>query len=94
MNDPQTDTRPHEAVTPEKLTLASLREGETAEVALIDLEGSHGRRLHQLGFVSGTKVRVVRKAPLGDPREYEVRGTRFCLRRVDASRILTRRVSG
>ena len=30
-------------------------------------------RLMALGFVPGTRVRVRRRAPLGDPTEYEVR---------------------
>lgn len=74
------------------LTLANLVEGETAEVTGLELHDSHGRRLRNLGFVSGTKVRVVRKAPFGDPREYEVRGSRFCLRKTDADKIFARRI--
>ncbi len=37
-------------------------------------------RLLDLGFVPGTRLRVVRRAPLGDPVEIEIRGTRLCLR--------------
>lgn len=39
------------------------------------------RRLRDLGFVPGTVVAVVRRAPLGDPVELELRGYRLCLRR-------------
>jgi ferrous iron transport protein A len=39
------------------------------------------RRLGELGFVPGTEVRLVRRAPLGDPIEIELRGYRVCLRR-------------
>ena len=39
------------------------------------------RRLLDLGFVPGTAVRVLRRAPLGDPLEIELRGYRVCLRR-------------
>jgi len=38
------------------------------------------RRLQDLGFVPGTPVVVVRRAPLGDPVEIELRGYRLCLR--------------
>lgn len=31
----------------------------------------------------GTRLRVVRSAPLGDPIELELRGYRLCLRRAD-----------
>jgi Fe2+ transport system protein FeoA len=46
-----------------------------------------GRRLLDLGFTPGSRVRVVRRAPLGDPVEYELRGSRICLRRSEAERI-------
>lgn len=38
------------------------------------------RRLGELGFVPGTVIQVVRRAPLGDPVELELRGYRVCLR--------------
>jgi Fe2+ transport system protein FeoA len=37
-------------------------------------------RLLDLGFVPGTSLRVLRRAPLGDPIEIELRGYRVCLR--------------
>lgn len=48
------------------------------------------RRLLDLGFVPGTPVLVVRRAPLGDPLELELRGYRLCVRRTEAERICTR----
>ena len=39
-----------------------------------------GRRLQDLGFVPETPIEVVRRAPLGDPVEVELRGYRMCLR--------------
>jgi Fe2+ transport system protein FeoA len=39
------------------------------------------RRLLDLGFVPGTTVKILRRAPLGDPIEIEIRGYRICLRR-------------
>lgn len=39
-----------------------------------------GRRLQDLGFVPDTPLEVVRRAPLGDPVEIEIRGYRLCLR--------------
>jgi Fe2+ transport system protein FeoA len=34
-----------------------------------------------LGFVPGTRFRIIRFAPLGDPIEIEIRETRVCARR-------------
>jgi Fe2+ transport system protein FeoA len=44
-------------------------------------------RLADLGFVPDTVVRVLRRAPLGDPIEVEIRGYRVCLRRADLARL-------
>ena len=37
-------------------------------------------RLSDLGFVPGTLLCVIRRAPFGDPIELEIRGYRLCLR--------------
>ncbi|MCP4007130.1 MAG: ferrous iron transport protein A [bacterium] len=37
-------------------------------------------RLLELGFVPGTELEVVRRAPFGGPVEVELRGYRICLR--------------
>ncbi len=47
-------------------------------------------RLFELGLVPGTPVSVTRVAPLGDPLELMVMGTRLCLRREDAARFIVR----
>lgn len=46
------------------------------------------RRLVDLGFWPGTRVQVVRRAPLGDPIQYALRGFRIALRRSEAARVL------
>jgi ferrous iron transport protein A len=74
------------------VALADLEPGSDARVEAVDPGSAIGRRLLDLGFVPGTGVRVVRRAPLGDPVEYELRGYRLCLRRSEALRIRVRRV--
>ncbi len=73
------------------VSLASLEVGATARVVSVDAETPASRRLQDLGFVPGTLVEVRRRAPLGDPVEFELRGTRLCLRRREAARIRVRR---
>ena len=75
---------------PDLAPLASLEPGATATIAYVDPDLPIGRRLLDLGFVPATEVRVLRRAPLGDPVEYELRGTRLCLRRTEAERIWVR----
>ena len=50
--------------------------------------GKHQRRMLDMGFVPGASVSVMRKAPLGDPVEYTVKGTAVALRRREANTIL------
>jgi ferrous iron transport protein A len=47
------------------------------------------RRLRELGFTSGERVRILARGPFGgDPIVVRVRGSRFALRRAEAARIL------
>jgi len=41
-----------------------------------------------MGIVPGTVVVAVRAAPMGDPVEYRVRGTRLAIRREAAADVL------
>jgi Fe2+ transport system protein FeoA len=70
--------------------LADLSPGQAAFVVSVDASNAAGRRLLDLGFTPETRVTVVRRAPLGDPVAYELRGMRLCLRRSDALRIRVR----
>ena len=67
--------------------LSRLAPGHSAEIQSVDGNSPIGRRLLELGFRPGTQLRVIRRAPLGDPTTYELRGSRFCLRRSEADRI-------
>jgi ferrous iron transport protein A len=70
------------------VSLASLRPGACGLVESVDTSSPVGRRLADLGFLPRTRVRVLRRAPLGDPIEYELRGYRLCMRRAEAARVL------
>ena len=71
-----------------------LRDGghEVGIVASVEAGPAIGRRLLDLGFIPKTRIRVLRRAPLGDPVSYELRGYQSCLRRRDAARVRVRRV--
>ncbi|HEY1099409.1 MAG TPA: FeoA family protein [Myxococcota bacterium] len=45
-------------------------------------------RLMEMGLVPGADVTITRVAPLGDPLEIAVCGTRLCLRKADAHRFV------
>lgn len=69
-------------------SLKDLRPGQTATVRAVSGEGELRRRLLEMGFVSGTPVRVVCRAPLGDPLEVALHGYHLSIRRHDAETIL------
>jgi ferrous iron transport protein A len=73
-------------------TLAQLRPEELCEIEEVRVNGSIGVRLQELGLLPGTRVRVLRRAPLGDPTLYEVRGAQLCLRASEARGIRVRRL--
>jgi Fe2+ transport system protein FeoA/Mn-dependent DtxR family transcriptional regulator len=68
--------------------LGELPVGSRARVAEVRGAGKHQRRMLDMGFVPGAGVTVIRKAPLGDPIEYRVKGTAVALRREDADSVL------
>ena len=82
------------ASLPSSISLARRAPGQCAEVKAVDESSPIGRRLLELGFRPGTRLRVIRRAPLGDPTTYELRGSRFCLRRSEAERIAVAPLDG
>jgi ferrous iron transport protein A len=69
------------------MTLADLEVGQDGVIVSIDGRDPVGRRLADLGLVPKTTIRAIRRAPLGDPTVYELRGYRLCLRRGEAARV-------
>ena len=70
-----------------KPSLADVPVGQRAEIASIDCERRLSRRLMEMGLLPGTRVRVVRVAPLGDPIELRVRNYSLSVRRAEAAKI-------
>ena len=71
-----------------RLPLSELPVGGRAFVVALDGAPELAARLSALGFLPETEVRCRRRAPLGDPRVYELRGAQLCLRRSEAARVL------
>lgn len=82
-HQPEPAARPGASAIP----LAELAPGAHAVIESVDATSAIGRRLADLGFLPRTQIAVVRRAPLGDPIAYELRGYRLCLRRAEALRV-------
>lgn len=70
--------------------LHEMRPGETAVILSLNAEGGIRRRLIDLGFIGGTKIRCVLTGRRRESAAYQVRGTLIALRREDASLIRIR----
>ena len=73
--------------------LTSLCLGTTATVAEINLPPASRPRLMEMGLLVGTRVELVRFAPMGDPVEIKVRGYNLTLRKHEAEQIFVRTAS-
>ena len=76
--------------TLQPLTLVGV--GRTATVAEIKLPPESRPRLMEMGLLIGTRVELVRFAPLGDPVEIKVRGYNLTLRKSEAEQIFVKPV--
>ena len=66
------------------MTLAELATGEEAIIAKIKGYGAFRRRILEMGFLRGKKVKVIKNAPLKDPIEYQILNYNVSLRRAEA----------
>jgi ferrous iron transport protein A len=67
------------------MLLSEVQPGQLVEVVAIAGQSAFRRRLMELGLVPGTRVELVRVAPLGDPVELLVRGASLSIRKAEAS---------
>lgn len=78
------------SMPPSLQPLTSVAMGTTATVAEINLPPERRPRLMEMGLLVGTKVELVRFAPMGDPVEIKVRGYNLTLRKHEAEKILVK----
>lgn len=69
------------------MRLSELKTGERGVIVKVYGHGSFRKRIIEMGFVKGNKVKVILNAPLRDPIEYEIIGYKISLRREEADKI-------
>jgi ferrous iron transport protein A len=72
------------------LPLTALGLGSAGTVMEIKVPALNKSRLMEMGLLVGTRVELVRFAPLGDPVEIKVRGYNLSLRKHEAEQILVK----
>ena len=70
------------------IKLSELPVGASATVREFPKTGSAFVRLREMGLLAGTRVTLVRTAPLGDPLEIKLRGYNLTLRKTEADHVL------
>lgn len=70
------------------MKLSELAVGDSAVVREFPRTGSAFIRLREMGMLAGTRVTLVRTAPLGDPLEIKLRGYHLTLRKSEAEHVI------
>lgn len=73
------------------VALSALPVGASAIVKAFPKTGSAFLRLREMGVSPGTRITLVRTAPLGDPIEIKVRGYNLTLRKSEAEHVLVQK---
>ena len=69
------------------MTLGEMKPGQECEIVDVLADGSLGQRLMDMGFIPGTRIRIIRNAPLIDPVELEMKGYHISLRHSEAKEV-------
>ena len=68
------------------MRLSELKTGERGVIVKVNGHGGFRKRIKEMGFVKGNKVKVILNAPLRDPIEYEIIGYKISLLREQADK--------
>ncbi|MCR9937082.1 ferrous iron transport protein A [Vibrio antiquarius] len=75
------------------MKLSEINPGDTVTIRLLDgLSSDIRKKLMVMGLLPNTEVKVIRRAPMGDPLQVEVRGVSVALRETIARKIEVERV--
>ena len=78
----------------ESITLSCLPVGASAVLRDFPKSGPAFIRLREMGLLPGTRIKLIRTAPMGDPIEIKVRGYNLTLRKTEADHVLVERLDG
>lgn len=68
-------------------TLDNLKTEQICNVIEINVQGETKYRLLDMGIIPNTKIKLIKKAPLGDPIQIELRGYSLSIRKEIAQKI-------
>ena len=71
-----------------EIPLSDMNKNDLCIIKRLEIKSEIRRRLMDLGFVEGTKIRCVGISPFGDPKAFLIRGSVIALRKEDSSAVL------
>jgi Fe2+ transport system protein FeoA len=74
------------------IKLSNAKVGKEYRIVKINASGLVKRRILDLGLLPGLKIKILRRAPLGDPIEVLVKGNPLTIRGSEANYILVEEV--
>jgi ferrous iron transport protein A len=75
-----------------EVTLGQMNPNEKGKIIQIKGVGSARRRILDMGMVPGAELEVIKRAPLGDPIEFKIKGYNLTLRKNEADRIIVEKL--
>ena len=76
------------------IRLSRAKVGRIYRVVRVEGAGLVKRRILDLGLLPGLEIKVIRKAPLGDPIEIIAKGNPISIRKAEAEKIILEEVKG
>lgn len=70
-----------------EIPLSELKPGEKGVISKVVGDREVRRRLLDMGLTRGTEITVVRRAPLGDPVEFLLKGYNLSLRKRESENV-------
>ncbi|ATD53789.1 FeoA family protein [Clostridium chauvoei] len=74
-------------------TLNKIKSNNYVEVINLDVNGDMRRRFLDLGIIKGTRIKILYRSPLGDPRAYLIRGAVIAIRDEEAEHIYVQSIN-
>ncbi len=70
-----------------RINMRQMQDNQSGTIAAIRVDGELGRRIRDMGLVTGTEITIRGRAPLYDPVALKVRGFTLTLRNSEADYI-------
>ena len=70
-----------------RVNMRKMSDNQVGTIAVIKVAGDLGRRIRDMGLVTGTEIKIQGRAPLYDPVALRVRGATITLRNNEADAI-------